>query len=231
MNVHEDRPAGHRPGGRRPRGSGSGPGAPSGATSPPGPWPTRISGWAVLAGLTVIVAVAVLGAVAVPRVLAERDGEDAYSRTTLAAPARVAGLPRLAGADLRPGDLHPAQVLLSASRTPLTTQILGYGTPGRVRLVIAAGRPAHPLAAADRDALSNGFISGMASAKAPVTALDPGPLGGWFGCGTTPSGSTLCLAVDPGALIGISVTGKGAAVRELARTARAAVELRSPTSP
>lgn len=194
-----------------------------------GPWPTRIPGRWILACLGAVVVFAVAGAVAVPRFLAGQDGADVYRRTALAEPAQIAGLTRSPDAGVTAEQTRSAQQLLSAVTTPVTTKVLVYGQAGGgVRLAVGTARPSHPLSEQEQQSLRTGFETGMTQAQAPVSGLETGALGGWFGCGATPAGSTLCLSVDAGALVSITITQTGGTATDLAQSARRAVELRTP---
>jgi hypothetical protein len=213
--------------------TGAGPASRRSATgsahsAPPGPWPTRISGTTALAGLALVVIVAVGAVVAVPRFLSGSQDGDVYRSTSLVQPAQIAGLPRLPDSAVTKQTRDPAVQLLSAVRVALSTRTLGYGRATGVRLTMVAGRPAAPLSDGDITSLRTGFASGMQEAGATVKELDPAPLGGWFGCGQVPNGHTICLALDAGAALSIVITASDASALALARTARSATETRTP---
>jgi hypothetical protein len=192
------------------------------------PWPTRISGATALGGLALVVVVAVGGVVAVPRFLSGSQDGDVYRSTSLVQPAQVAGLPRLADGAVPEQTRHPAEQLLSGVRIGLSTRTTGYGRASGVQLTVVTGRPTAPLTDGDITSLRTGFASGMQDAGATVKELDPGPLGGWFGCGQVPHGLTFCLALDAGATLSIVITADDASALALAQTARRAVETRTP---
>ncbi|HET9654170.1 MAG TPA: hypothetical protein VFP72_02370 [Kineosporiaceae bacterium] len=194
--------------------------------TPAGPWPTRVSTSWVLTATGLIVVVAFAGAVALPKLFGGDDSGSVFDATTLQQPAQISGLPRLAADQVRAEDTRAAQALLTA--VPEATQrVLVYGNASGVRLAVATARPPAPLDKARRETLTAGFGAGMEAAKAPVSTVDTGSLGGWFGCAATSLGTTVCLAVDGGAVVAISVTQTGQAAIDLARAARSAVELRS----
>lgn len=197
-------------------------------SAPAGPWPTRISGTTALGGLALVVVVAVGAVVAVPRFLSGSQDGDVYRSTSLVQPAQIAGLPRLPDSAVTKQTRDPAVRLLSAVSVTLSTRTTGYGRANGVRLTVVTGRPAAPLTDGDITSLRTGFTSGMQAAGATVKEVDPAPLGGWFGCGQVPNGQTLCLALDAGAALSIVITASDASALTLARSARSAVETRTP---
>jgi hypothetical protein len=213
-----DRSSGRRP--RKKRRSDPG--------DPAGPWPTRVSGPSALAAVALIILVAVVAVVALPRVLNRNAAADVFDQTALTQPAELAGLPRVADAKITDEDRRSAERLLSAVSAPLIRQTLVYGRGTGVRVTVVTGRPAAALSQSELDILRNGFTTGLGSAGAPVKELDAGPLGGWFGCGQTELSKTLCLALDSGALVSVTVATKDASAFATARAAREAVEHRIP---
>jgi hypothetical protein len=181
-----------------------------------------------LGGLALVILVAVGAVVAVPRFLSGSQDGDVYRSTSLAQPSQIAGLPRLPDGAVTKQTRDPAVRLLSAVRVPLSTRVTGYGRADGVRLTVVTGRPDAPLTESDITSLRTGFTSGMQAGGATVKEVDPAPLGGWFGCGQVPKGQTLCLALDAGAALSIVITAGDASALTLARTARTAVETRTP---
>jgi hypothetical protein len=194
---------------------------------PSGPWPTRVSGPSAIAAVGLVILVGTVGAIGLPRLFSSGTDEDTFKATSLTQPAEVSGLPRLPEAEVTTEDRRSAEQLLSAVRTPLTTQTAVYARPSGVRLTVVSGRPETALADRELDLLQTGFTSGMQSAAASMSELDPGALGGWFGCAQTEHGRTLCLAMDAGALVSITVTSKDPSAIALAQAARQSVEHRT----
>lgn len=194
----------------------------------PDPWPTRVSGSSAMAAVALIVLVGTVGAVGLPRLMSTGGDEHAFEAVTLTQPAEVAGLPRLSDAEVTAEDTRAAGQLVSAVRTPLTTQAAVYRGESGVRLTVITGRPATALKERELETLRTGFSIGMEVAGAPVRQLEPGLLGGWFGCGQTEYGITLCLAMDAAAIVSITVTGKDSSAIALAQAARQDVEHVTP---
>jgi hypothetical protein len=194
----------------------------------PGPWPTRVSWPSAIVTVALLVLVGTVGAVGLPRLLRAGADEEEFEATTLTRPAEVAGLPRLPDAEVTAEDKRAAEQLLSPVRTALATQVAVYARKTGVRLTVVAGRPATALTDRELEILRTGFSAGMESAKAPVSQLSSGPLGGWFGCGQVEHGATLCLAMDAGAIVSIAVTSDDPSAIALAQVAREAVEHRDP---
>lgn len=190
---------------------------------PPGPWPTRVSSVKAFAAVTLVVLTAVLAVVALPRLISSSADSDLYHSTTVQLPSEIDGLPRLAGNKVTAEDNRSAPQLLTAARFPLETMVGVYARPAGARLTVAAGRPAEPIPDADLGSIRDGFRDGITSAGGQVHEIDPGHLGGWFGCAQLDSGLTLCLALDATALVGISVTSNDPTAIPLAGAARNAV--------
>jgi hypothetical protein len=194
----------------------------------PDPWPTRVSGSSAMAAVALVVLIGTVGAVGLPRLMGTGGDEHALEAVTLTQPAEAAGLPRLPDAEVTAEDRRAAEQLLSAVRTPLTTEAAVYTGESGVRLTVITGRPATALTDRELETLRTGFSIGMEAARAPVRQLDTGLLGGWFGCGQTEHGVTLCLAMDAGAIVSITVTEKGSSAIVLAQAARQDVEHVAP---
>jgi hypothetical protein len=127
--------------------------------------------------------------------------------------------------------VEQAAAALSSPGPGFTKTELGlYGSNLNLVLIVAA-RPAKALDDNDqahaRAEFQRNFAKTSDGAQPTLTQVaNPGPLGGWFGCGPV-SGVTLCVATDPGALVAV-VMGPGTAdPRELARQARQAAVTRS----
>ena len=176
--------------------------------------------WALaVAGIPVLLLVAgVCVALTVPMVLHHGD-EATWEDTAVRLPAAVAGRQRNPQA--------PVQRLigrqLAAAGIPVSAAA-AYGPLDRGIVVLVARRPARPAderrQAEQRERVVSAFQAEGVSLR--LGRRDGGALGGWFGCGTTPPGLTLCAGTDAGsefyAMIGPQVNDP----QQVARAAREA---------
>jgi hypothetical protein len=162
-----------------------------------------------------------------PRFLAHQD-ETQWASTRVELPREAAGLPRVTGAASAAQAKAARSRLLSAGASRLITELGVYGARTGPRAVVVAARPQEPLTAPERELVRAGFAAAVAKSDVVVTERDPGPLGGWFGCGVHQGRTTMCLAVDAGAVLSITVTTTGPGAVQTARDVRAAVETRAP---
>ncbi len=182
----------------------------------------------VVTGLVTLLLVGTGAAVALtPRYLAHQD-RTAWASTSVELPPEAAGLPRVPNAVPAAQAKAARAQLLSTGAGPLITELGVYGGQDGPRAVVVAGRPQGPLSAQDRDLVRAGFTTAVARSAVVVTERDPGPLGGWFGCGIHEGRTTMCLAIDAGVVLSITVTTTGPGAVQTARDLRAAVETRVP---
>ncbi len=187
--------------------------------------PSRVSVAAAFA-VVLVLGGAAAAVAATPRYLAHRD-RSLWAATSVRLPASAAGLPRItpAGEDARTGAAQESAA--SGGSGQMITDLAVYGRRTGARAVVVVGRPQHPLTAEERELVRSAYASSVVgSASVVLTRREAGPLGGWFGCGVHVGRTTLCLAVDAGAVVSVTVTSTGPQAVQLARDVRAAVELR-----
>jgi hypothetical protein len=166
---------------------------------------------------------AIVAAVAVPVFLDQRLKAE-FQATTVKLPAELNGQKRNTGAQAR-----------TVART-FAVEGIGvedvavYGPVGPKAVIILALKPPAAMSST-RQEVERADIERSFTAQGTTLALhaepDPGPLGGWIGCGSTAAGLEVCLATSAGSLITvISAAGTGDPVARL-RQARAATVTRS----
>lgn len=187
--------------------------------------PGRVAVASVLAAL--LAGAAGYGAVVgVPRYL-EHEDRVVWERTSVHVPRTVAGMTRITTASATAQAKAAQTGLLGSGAGQMITDLAVYGGKAGTRVVVVVGRPQHPLEADERELVRAGFTRAVAESGVVLTERDPGELGGWFGCGVHKGRTTMCLAVDAGAVVSVTVTATGGSALTLAREARAAVELRA----
>jgi hypothetical protein len=168
-----------------------------------------------------------LAAVALtPRYLVHRD-EATWASTRLVLPADAMGLPRASAASESAQAGSARSGMLAAGTGQLITDVGVYGTKAGRRIIVVAGRPQHPLSEAERTLVRDGFSASLARSGVVLASRDPGPLGGWLGCGVRDGRSTVCLAVDAGAVISITLPTTGPTAIATAGALRSTIELRT----
>jgi hypothetical protein len=165
-----------------------------------------LSGWAIglIVGSAVVLIVAVLTAIAIPVFLDQRSRAAELQATSITLPPTVAGMSEVqdpAVQDQIVAEL--AQMPCGCAEPPIMT--LYEDGAGTHRLVVMAGRMAAPVReqqaqAAYSDDIWRGIRDGAATMSfGPVTAVEPGRLGGSVTCAPIDSGSVpgrACVAVD-----------------------------------
>lgn len=178
---------------------------------------------AVLAVL--VLAVTAAAVAAVPSWLDRRDRQT-WATTRLTLPAKVDGLSRVVTGSASTAERSAQAHVTASGAGQLITDLGVYAAEGRARVVVVLGRPQAPLDEAERTLVRSGYAGAVEQAGVVLTPRDPGPLGGWFGCGVRDGRTTTCLSVDAGAVVSVSVSATGPAAVRLARRVRAAVTLR-----
>ncbi|WP_088281245.1 hypothetical protein [Kineosporia sp. A_224] len=187
--------------------------------------PGRVAVASVLAAL-LAGAVGYGAVVGVPRYL-EHEDRVVWERTSVHVPRTVAGMTRITTASATAQAKAAQTGLLGSGAGQMITDLAVYGGRAGTRVVVVVGRPQHPLEADERELVLAGFARAVGASGVVLTERDPGELGGWFGCGVHNGRTTMCLAVDAGAVVSVTVTATGGSALTLAREARAAVERRA----
>lgn len=161
----------------------------------PGGLPTWLIVLLAVAALTFVIGI--LAAIAIP-VFISQHSKAQWQSTTVALPDSFAGVDR--GTDKK--SLAVAKTFAEGQVTADNVGIYGASGP-RVMVIVAIKLPTSMSSveqAVERKEYEGAFAaSGL---KLVLNAEDdPGPLGGWLGCGSTSQGVRVCLATDSASMV------------------------------
>jgi hypothetical protein len=192
--------------------------------------------WITMAVLGALMAAESITTFALAGHQVSREDRLVWQQTSLVLPASLLGVQRQQDPASTAQSAEQASNLLSDSAGNLSAQIGHYvgtvnqgpdglGEPTVRKITVVAGRPKAPLTPADRSVIRSTYTSAMSKLGLTLASRDPGTLGGWMGCGALGPEQTLCLAVDAGSVITITLNGTGRTVEDQAVNVRDAVEV------
>ena len=197
------------------------PGAWQQAGRPPYPVPPRSRAVTALIAAAVVVVsiigIGIVSAVAIPVFLAQRMKAE-WRSTTIALPATFDGATRT--------DVPSSAIPQVPDDVIEPLQVAGYRTGDGTTIVVGATKAKQAMTEQDQVDARRGVVAGMAmrDVQLTLTESDPGPLGGWFGCGAvTGDPATVCVATDHAGIVMIVVAGSDAPVADARRLREASV--------